>query len=81
MPDHRRHRLLAQSTLPKGAYRLPEGGYAMPPSKGVLGKNGRRTSVSSIVRDEPDIDRFARLMADLALDQARTRHNKHKKAA
>jgi hypothetical protein len=58
-----------KNPLPKGAYRLPEGGIMLKPSKGVeyasKGKQ-RRLRARSVMREEPDFKRLAILLIDLA---------------
>ncbi len=55
----RRRQSRAKSALPKGAYRLPTGGYILPATSATpIGRN-RQILVTAVLRDEPDIHRLA----------------------
>lgn len=54
--QRRRSRAIERSGLPKGAYRLPDGGIALPPVTGPPNQHGRRVSVRAISRDPPDLE-------------------------
>lgn len=63
----------SKTGLPKGAYRLPEGGIVMPPSKPQVvgvGRGERRISVQAVRRDVPDLHGLARVLVDLAKVEA-----------
>lgn len=60
--------------LPKGAYRLPGGGYMrLPkpydPAKEPVTKGRHRIVVEPVWRDEPDLERLAKVLMDLAAAQ------------
>ena len=50
--------------LPKGAYRLPTGGY-------VTESHGHNITVRAVHKDPPDIEKIARALIQLADDQTR----------
>lgn len=49
--------------LPKGAYRLPTGGYVTE-SRGLAGK--RMIIIRAVHKDPPDLDKLARALIQLA---------------
>lgn len=64
------------SALPKGAYRLPEGGYTGKPSTTYY-KNARgqlrKMTVQGAFRDQPDADSFAKVLLKLAKEEKEKR--------
>ena len=70
MPKKRRKSRAKPGALPKGAYRLPDGNIMLPPGKPTVLKNGRSISIRAVLRDPPDYDRLARVLLDIARDQA-----------
>jgi hypothetical protein len=63
MSKHKRRRARAKNpnALPKGAYRLPNGGYATE-SVGPPNKRGRRIRICAVHRDAPDVDKMVRAL-------------------
>jgi hypothetical protein len=55
---------------PKGAYRLPTGGYVTE-SVGPLNKRGRRVRIVAVHRDEPDPRKVANALIAIVLEQRR----------
>ena len=71
MPKHgKRRKARAHQALPKGAYRLPTGGYVTT-SIGNPNSRGRHIRIVAVHRDEPDADKIARALIEIILDQAR----------
>lgn len=66
---HRRSRSKYPNSLPKGAYRLPTGGYVAK-SRGVMLPNGRRLRIVAVHRDPVNVDLLAKALLDLAREQA-----------
>lgn len=61
-----------KSTLLKGAYRLPSGGYVIDhgPEPETAGQK-RRTRAIGVRREQPDLERIARALVADAIEQAR----------
>ncbi len=59
-------------SLPKGAYRLPNGNYVTKPVHGET-PNGRRISIVAVRRDPVDAQLLAQALLDLAREQARAK--------
>lgn len=55
------------SRLPKGAYRLPTGGYVTE-SRGLVGK--RMITIRAVHKDPPDYEKLARALLMLVEDMA-----------
>ena len=71
-PKKRRRSRAKPGALPKGAYRLPSGGYITKPISSVVGTghNQRRIAVSALRRDQPDVQLLAKAFLELARDAA-----------
>lgn len=67
MLEKRRSR--RKGPLPKGAYRLPTGGYVAK-SRGVVLPKGRRLRIVAVHRDPVNVDLLAKALLDLAREQA-----------
>jgi len=65
---HRRSRA-KPGAPPKGAYRLPAGGYVLKPRSMTLGPNGRRISIVAVQRQHPDLQLLAKTLVALAKEQ------------
>ena len=65
----RRSRAKQASGLPKGAYRLPSGGYVVE-TRGAPDARGRRLVVCGYRRAEPDLHALANVLVSLARRQA-----------
>ena len=48
--------------LPKGAYRLPTGGYVVEGPWGPRNKRGRRIRIIAVHRDQPDAAKIAQAL-------------------
>jgi len=57
--------------LPKGAYRLPTGRYVTVGKWSEPDRRGRRTRITAIHKDPPDIDKIARALIRMAEDIAK----------
>jgi hypothetical protein len=68
-PKKRRRSRAKPGALPKGAYRLPTGGYVMKPRSVTVGLNGRRISIVAVRREHPDLELFAKALVALAREQ------------
>ena len=68
-PRRRRSRAKKTSALPKGAYRLPTGGYVRSGPTTAPNKQGRRFRIVAVHRDEPDVDKITRAMLDIIVDE------------
>ena len=64
-PNKRRKSRAKLGSLPKGAYRLPTGGYVTAGSVGAM-PDGRRIRIQVVRRDQPDLERFARALVEIA---------------
>ena len=74
MPNNRRRRP-SPTGLPKGAYRLPTGGYIIDDKQPVT-HNGRTIRVVGIRREQPDLQRLARVFIEhVKAEQAKQRHD------
>ena len=62
----KKRRSRKKGTLPKGAYRLPTGGYLVSGKPGKT-RNGRAVSVKAVHRDAPDYKSLARVFLELAI--------------
>jgi hypothetical protein len=60
----RKHKSHGKGQLPKGAYRLPTGGY-MTSSVYRGHKTGKHIVIHGVVRDEPDVRKIARAIIEL----------------
>jgi hypothetical protein len=71
MSKHKRRRSRARnrSGPPKGAYRLPTGGYAVEGPWGPPNKRGRRIRMVAVHRDEPDVDKMIRALLGIIAEQ------------
>lgn len=71
-PRRRRSRAKQSSGLPKGAYRVPGGGWvhgsAGQPVK--PGRNGRQIRVVGVRREKPDLRRLALVLIEHARQEA-----------
>ena len=64
------------SALPKGAYRLPEGGYVVKPTEHhYVSKRGesRRLIVTGVRREQIDTERLAKVLLAIAGREAEPR--------
>lgn len=59
----RRRRSAPKNRMPKGAYRLPTGGYM---TERVHAARGRTIRIRAVYRDEPDIKKLVAVLLDLA---------------
>ena len=66
----KKHYKPGTSQLPKGAYRLPTGGYVTVGKWGPPDHRGRRIKIIAVHKDPPDIDRIARALIMMAEDMA-----------
>ena len=57
--------------VPKGAYRLPTGGYVTKPVTGSPDAKGRRIAVVGVRRDPVDLELLAKALLQLADDVRR----------
>ena len=64
----RRRRSWLASGLPKGAYRLPCGGYARQ-LIGLVDGRGRRIAIVAVRRDPPDLELLAKAFVEVARQQ------------
>ena len=64
----RRSRSKCPGSLPKGSFRLPDGGYVLP-GKPSLMSNGRHLRVEGVVHPRIDTHRLAKLIVQMARDQ------------
>lgn len=57
---------------PKGAYRLPTGGYVMKPTSMIVGsgRNARHMSIRAVRPDPPNLRMLAKVFLELARQQA-----------
>ena len=71
-PKKRRRSRARPGALPKGAYRLPTGGYATKPISSIVGSghHQRRIVVQGVRRDPPDLERLAKLVLAMAREEA-----------
>lgn len=72
MKPRRYRRSLAsrRSGLPKGGYRLPEGGIMLP----VRRMPGSRVSIRAVLREKPDTKLIADALVQLVIDEARVKN-------
>ena len=78
MPKPKRRRSRAKpGTLPKGAYRLPSGGYVTTPRSMTTGPNGRPISIVAVRREHPDLQQLAQALVALAKEQVERESHQH----
>jgi hypothetical protein len=75
-PKKRRRSRAKPGGLPKGAYRVPGGGIALPPLTSTL-PNGRRITVTGVLREEPDLRLLAKAFVALAIELAEQERKDH----
>mgnify|MGYP000146082354 CR=1 FL=1 len=70
-PKKRRRSRAKPGALPKGAYRLPTGGYHTQSKIIVVGsgRNQRRISIHAVHRDPIDIEQLAKALLTIAREQ------------
>ena len=73
-PKKRRASRARAGALPKGAYRLPTGGYVTKPVTGSPNAKGRRITVVGVRRDRVDVQLLAKALLQLAADEMCRRH-------
>jgi hypothetical protein len=81
-PSKRRRSRSKPGVLPKGAYRVPSGGYVTAPQTVVAGpsRNERRISIQAVRRDPPDFRLLATALVALAQDVAQREHDQSNKS-
>ncbi len=70
-PKKRRASRARPGGLPKGAYRLPTGGFVARPLAAVPDAKGRRITVVGVRRDPVDLELLAKALLRLADDVRR----------
>lgn len=65
----RKSREKRASGLPKGAYRLPAGGYVTKPRSMTVSPTGRRISIVAVRREHPDLQQLAQALVAPAKEQ------------
>jgi len=72
-----------KNPLPKGSYRMPEGGIAGRSTSKVYAKNGktRQITVRAVRRENPDLGALARLLVQMARDEQAAKHDQARSAS
>jgi len=65
--------------LPKGAYRLPTGGYVTTGKWSPPDHRGQRIRTVAVHRDPPDIKKLARAFLQLAEQEAEARSDRRRR--
>lgn len=68
-PKKRRKSRAMPGSLPKGAYRLPTGGYVTEPRSMTVSPTGRQISIVAVRREHPDLQQLAQALVALAKEQ------------
>ena len=75
-PLKRRRSRAKPGALPKGAHRLPTGGYMTKPSGSIVGSghNQRKIAIVALRRDPPDVQLLAKAFLELARQKSDDEH-------
>ena len=75
-PKKQRRSRAKPGSLPKGAYRLPTGGYVTQSKSIVVGSGQylRRISIRAVHRDSIDVEQLAKALLTIAREEAKRRY-------